>query len=136
MKGITFGNYHSFQDLHLILVKKEMGSPVVKTKKIEVEGADSSLDLTEFFGEPKYGNVKHTFDFKTIITDSLSLFSSVKNKLHGKKVRIVLDDDPAFFWLGRLYVSSFVDEKGIGSLTVEADCEPYKYKAQIACPRG
>ena len=128
MKGIKFGNYHSFQDLHLILSKKEIGSPAVKVKKIEVEGADSDLDLTEFFGEPKYENVKHTFDFKTILTDSLSIFSKVKNALHGKKVRIILDDDPTFFWLGRLHVSSFVDEKGIGSLTIEADCEPYKFQ--------
>lgn len=43
-------------------------------------------------------------------------------------MRIILDDDPAFYYVGRLSVSSFTNEKGIGSLTIEADCEPYKYK--------
>ena len=128
MKGIRFGNYHSYNDLRLILSKKEIGSPAVKETKIEIEGADSYLDLTDFFGEPKYQNVNHKFDFSTIEKNSLSLFSTIKNALHGKKVRIILDDDPAFYYVGRLSVSSFTSEKGIGSLTIEADCEPYKYK--------
>lgn len=128
MKGIRFGNYHSYNDLRLILTKKEVGSPAVKETKIEIEGADSYLDLTDFFGEPKYQNVNHKFDFSTIEKNSLSLFSTIKNTLHGKKVRIILDDDPAFYYVGRLSVSSFTSEKGIGSLTIEADCEPYKYK--------
>lgn len=128
MKGIRFGDYHSYNDLRLILSKKEVGSPAVKETKIEIEGADSYLDLTDFFGEPKYQNVNHKFDFSTIEKNSLSLFSTIKNALHGKKVRIILDDDPAFYYAGRLSVSSFTNEKGIGSLTIEANCEPYKYK--------
>lgn len=128
MKGIRFGDYHSYNDLRLILTKKEVGSPAVKETKIEIEGADSYLDLTDFFGEPKYQNVNHKFDFSTIEKNSLSLFSTIKNTLHGKKVRIILDDDPAFYYVGRLSVSSFTSEKGIGSLTIEADCEPYKFK--------
>lgn len=128
MNGIMFGNYHSYNDLRLILTKKEIGSPAVKETKIEIEGADSYLDLTDFFGEPKYQNVNHKFDFSTIEKNSLSLFSTVKNALHGKKVRIILDDDSAFYYVGRLSVSGFTSEKGIGSLTIEADCEPYKYK--------
>lgn len=128
MKGIRFGNFHSYNDLRLILTKKEVGSPAVKETKIEIEGADSYLDLTDFFGEPKYQNGNHKFDFSTIEKDSLSLFSTIKNTLHGKKVRIILDDDPAFYYVGRLSVSSFTSEKGIGSLTIEADCEPYKFK--------
>lgn len=87
MKGITFGYLHSYDDLGLILKSKEIGSPVVKTKKVEVEGSDSPLDFTEFFGDVKYENVSHKFDFSTIVPQSkfLSQFSIVKNALHGKK---------------------------------------------------
>nr|DAM44167.1 MAG TPA: hypothetical protein [Caudoviricetes sp.] len=35
MNGITFGNYHSYDDLHLILASKEIGAPTVKTMKNE-----------------------------------------------------------------------------------------------------
>lgn len=130
MKGIKFGNYHSYDDLRLIMAPKEIGSPSVKTRKIEIEGADSDLDLTDFFGEPKYENVTHKFTFSTMEPQNkfLEQFSRIKNALHGKKVRVILDDDPLFYYVGRLHVSSFTNEKGIGTVSIEADCEPYKYK--------
>ena len=131
MKGIRFGGLHTYDDLHLILSKKEIGSPAVKTKKIDVEGADGELDLTEFFGEPKYENVRHKFEFSTIIPQAMFItqFSDIKNALHGKKLKIILDDEPGAYYVGRLFVSNFTDEKGIGKVTIEADCESWKYKA-------
>lgn len=132
MKGITFGNLHSYNDLNLILNSKEIGSPEVKVVKIDIEGADSSLDLTDFFGEAKFENLTHKFNFSTIVPQAqfLSLYSTVKNALHGKKMRIILDDDPHFFYMGRIHVSSFTNEKNVGIISVECDCEPYKYKIE------
>lgn len=132
MNGITFGSYHSYNDLHLILSEKEIGSPEVKKQMLDVPGADGSLDLTDFFGEPKYDNVQHKFTFSTIRpqTEFLSQFSTVKNAIHGKKVRIILDGDPSFYYVGRCSVSSFTSEKGIGKITVTCDCEPYKYRIE------
>lgn len=132
MKGITFGQYHSFRDFKLLLVSKEIGAPVVKSKKLDIEGADGSLDLTDFFGEPKYEDVQHKFVFSTIVPSGqfLSVFDTVKNAIHGKKMRVILDDDPLFYYVGRLSVSSFTNEKNVGKVTVEADCEPYKYKLE------
>lgn len=44
-------------------------------------------------------------------------------------MRVILDDDSHFFYVGRLDVSSFTSSKGIGKINIEADCDPYKYKA-------
>lgn len=130
MNGITFGDYHSYYDLKLLLAHKEIGSPAVKTNKVDIPGADSSLDLTDFFGEPKYEDVTHKFEFSTIEpnSDFMTQFSTIKNAIHGKKVRIILDDDPTFFYLGRCHVYSFTSAKGVGTISVECECEPYKYK--------
>lgn len=132
MKGVTFGNYHSFENLSLILNSKEIGSPSIKTVKIDINGADGELDLTDFFGEPKYENVTHKFNFSTIVPQAqfLSLFSAVKDAVHGKKMRVILDDDPQFYYIGRLSVSSFTNEKNIGIISIEADCDPYKYRLE------
>lgn len=133
MKGITFGEYHSYDDFKLLLLEgKEIGSPAVKENKIDVPGADSALDLTDFFGEPKYEDVRHKFPFAAIVPHSEfpSLFSTIKNAIHGKKLRVILDDDPAFYYVGRIHVSGFTSEKNVGMVTVECDCEPYKYKLQ------
>ena len=132
MKGIIFGSLHSYDDLRLILESKELGAPEVKVNKIDIPGADSALDLTDFFGEPKYDDVKHKFQFTSIEPQEtfLSQFSTIKNAIHGKKVRIILDDDPSFFYMGRCVVSSFTNAKGIGTVSVECECEPYKYKLE------
>ena len=130
MKGIRFGDMHSYNDLKMILSGKDMGAPGVKSKKLDIEGADSALDLTDFFGEPKYEDVTHKFQFSTIVPydEFMTLYSRIKNAIHGKKMRIILDDDPLFYWMGRCYVSGFTNEKNIGKIDVECDCEPYKYK--------
>ena len=116
----------------LLLNSKEIGSPEVKVKKIDIEGADSSLDLTDFFGEAKFENVVHKFQFSTIVPQAqfLSLFSTVKNALHGKKMRIILDDDPLFYYLGRVSVLPFTTDRNVGLVSLECDCEPYKYKRE------
>lgn len=130
MKGITFGNLHSYRDLKLILGPKEIGAPSVKDEEQDIEGADGSIDYTDFFDGPKFGNATHVFPFSTLVprSDFLSHYSTVKNALHGRKLRIVLDDDPGFYYVGRCYVSKFTDQKGVGIISVECDCEPYKYK--------
>lgn len=138
MKGITFGTYHSFRDFHMILKSKEIASPTVKVRKIDIEGADSSLDYTDFFGEPKYEDLTHKFEFSITVPQSefLSLYSQIKNALHGKKMRIVLDDDPLFFYLGRVHVSSFTTDRNIGLVSIECECEPYKYKLEKTVVRA
>lgn len=130
MRGILFGNVHSWNDLKMILSGKDMGAPAVKSVSLDISGADGVLDLTDFFGEPKYENVTHKFEFHTIIPyrEMMTQYSTIKNAIHGKKMRIILDDDPLFYWMGRCHVSAFQSEKGIGTVTVECDCEPYKYK--------
>ena len=133
MKGITFGELHSYDDLGLILTKKELGAPEVKEKRISIEGADGSIDLTDFFGSPRYGDVKHKFTFVTFRPPGQfpAVFSIIKNALHGQKMEITLDDDSSFCYVGRLEVSSFTNEKGIGTVSIEATCEPWKYKKSL-----
>lgn len=130
MKGVSFLGYHSEKDLNLLLTGKDIGAPEIKRQTIDVAGSDGELDFTDFFGEPKYGNVQHQFTFESIRprNDQLSQFTDIKNKIHGKKGRIILDDDPSFFYTGRCSVSKYTNEKNIGKITVTCDCEPYKYK--------
>ena len=130
MRGISFGGLHSYRDFGLLLVSAELGSPTVKERKIEIEGADGFLDLTDFFGEAKYEDVIHKFSFATTAPQDTfpALFSRIKNALHGKKERVILDDDPSFYYLARLKVSSFTNGKGAGYVNIDAECEPYKYK--------
>lgn len=130
MKGVSFHGYHSYRDLHLLMTGKEIGAPEVKRHTVDIAGADGELDFTDYFGEPKYLNVQHRFTFESIQprNEQLQQYTDIKNAIHGKKGRIILDDDPSFFYVGRCTVSKYTNEKNIGKITVECDCEPYKYK--------
>ena len=128
MNQIKFGTYKSYDNLNLICTKKTIGSPAVKTAIVEIEGGDGVLDYTEYFGDVKYNNRQLNFEFESIVPQSQfpELYSAILDALHGKKVQIVLDEDPDFYYVGRLEVSDFANERGIGSIKI--DCEPYKYK--------
>ncbi len=130
MKGIAFGNLHTYRDLNMILTHKTIGTPTPKTDMLDIPGGDGMLDMTEFFGEVKYGNRPITYEFSTAIPYEQfpAFFSRVQNALHGQKVEIVDDEDPAHYYIGRLTVSEFQAKRAIGTLTIECDCEPHKYK--------
>ena len=130
MNQIKFGTYKSYDNLNLICTKKTIGSPAAKTTIVEIEGGDGVLDYTEYFGDVKYNNRQLNFEFESIVPQSQfpELYSAILDALHGKKVQIVLDEDPDFYYVGRLEVSDFANERGIGSIKIDCDCEPYKYK--------
>ena len=130
MKGVNFGDFHSYRDFSLILSQKTIGAPSPKTETIDVPGGDGVLDLTEFFGEVKYNNRNLSFEFTSIIPQAffMSQFSQIQDALHGQKMQIVLDDDPEWYYTGRIGVSEWKADKNIGELTIDCDCDPYKTK--------
>ena len=133
MKGITFDGYHSFSDLGLILSSKTIGAAEPKTELIEVPGADAPLDFTEFFGDVKYNNRTLSFDF-TILPPASGFplkYSTILNALNGKKMKIIDDDDPDFWYYGRVSVGDLEKDKNIAKITVTCDCDPYKYLKEI-----
>lgn len=133
MKGITFGDYHSYDDLSLILNSKEIEAPEPKTETIDIPGGDGELDFTEFSGEVRYKNRKLTFVFSYTGAQStfMDKFSEIQNAIHGKKVHVTLDEDSDFYYVGRCTVDKWKADKNIGKITVEANCEPYKYKQSV-----
>lgn len=131
MKGVTFGNLHSYYEWGLILKEKEIKAPEPKVRQIEIEGGDGVLDLTEFFGEVKYNNrsLSFTFNKMNIVPDGfMALYSVVQNAIHGKKMQVILDDDPASFYFGRVTVNEWKSNKNLGEIVIEVDAEPYKLK--------
>lgn len=129
MKGVKFNGLHSYYEWGLILSEKELKSPDIKTYTVEIEGGNGVLDFTEFFGAVKYNNRKLTFKFikPQIVPDGfLSLYSLVQGTLHGKKMQVILDDDPAYFYYGRVSINDWKSNKGIGEIVIEVDAEPFK----------
>lgn len=130
MNTVTFGQYRSYEDLQLLLTGKTIGTAAAKTELIDIPGSDGVLDFTEYHGEVKYKNRPLSFTFETIVPPSqfMTVFSTVQNLLHGKRMQIQLSEEPDYYYIGRISVNEWKAEKRIGRFTVDCDCEPYKYK--------
>lgn len=130
MNGVQFGNKHSFDDWDLILTKKTIGLPTPKVSSVDVNGADGTIDISEVLaGEIKFNNrvLKFEFTMTTDYEEYNELITLVANHLHGRKLKIVLDDDNLYYYYGRCYINEWGSDKRIGKIVIECECEPYKY---------
>lgn len=131
MLGVTFGNKHSYRAWGLLLKSYPyISPPEPKTKLIEVPGSDAVIDLTEALTDGvKYGLRKGLFEFWVIDGRSNwpSVYSSIMNELHGKRVKITIDDDPNYYYMGRVKVDEWQSDKAAATIVLTADVEPYKY---------
>lgn len=133
MKGVQFGNKHTYDDWDLVLTNKSLGLPVPKTSSVEVEGADGSIDTSEVLsGEIKFNNRKLEFEF-TMTTDYEEyneLITEIANHIHGRKLKITLDEDDDYYYLGRCQINEWSSDKRVGKIVISCDCEPYKYSVR------
>lgn len=133
MKGVQFGNKHTYDDWDLVLTSKSLGLPVPKTSSVEVEGADGSIDTSEVLsGEIKFNNRKLEFEF-TMTTDYEEyneLITEIANHIHGRKLKITLDEDDDYYYLGRCQINEWSSDKRVGKIVISCDCEPYKYSVR------
>ena len=92
-------------------------------------GADGVIDLSEVLNDDiKYKTRKLQFTF-TVLKGSkywASTVADVANYLHGKKLRIQMDFDPAYYYTGRCKINSFKTSKRLCTITIDAECEPYR----------
>lgn len=128
-KGTFFGEIHSNIDMHLIQQSCEVGTAVPKTSSLDVPGMDGSYDTTEVLDGVKFKNrpIEWTFALYPGMNWEQTK-SLVSNLIDGKRMRITLDDDPDYFYDGRITVKKYKSSNVLKQITVTADCKPYKYK--------
>lgn len=130
-RGIKIDNKHTSADWGLIPTTIEIGLPEPKTINIDIPGGNGSIDLTEALtGEIAYTDRAGQFEFD--VTDFYKkwpgLVSEIAAFCHGKKCRVVLPNDPDWFYISRITVNSFKSNRTIGKLVMSVRSEPYKYK--------
>lgn len=131
MKGVYFGEIHSYNDLNLILAPFTPAPAQPQTNFLKVPGRDGSLDLTEAHGEVKYNSRDFQFLFTVHPDDGMTFddkVTQVSNALNGKRCKITLDRDPEYYWVGRCVVDKYAQKKNQGQITVKATVDPYKLK--------
>lgn len=130
MRGVTFGNKHSYRAYGLVLKEYPIfTAPTVKKKLVEVPGSDVVLDLTESLtGKVQYGTRKGVFEFTVMGGRSRwpAVYTALLNDLHGKRMEITLDDDLNYYYTGRVEVSDWQSDKTTATIVLTAEVEPHK----------
>ena len=130
MRGVKFGDIHTFEKWGLILTFTTIGFPEPKKGTVDVPGADGELDFTKSLtGDVKYKNRPITLTFVTLerYKNWKNLMSEIANFLHGQYFKIILDEDPNFYYYGNATINQFKSNKSIGTIVIDCSVDPYKY---------
>ena len=131
MKGIVFNGKHSNRDYNLNLINVDIEPPKPIIHTVKIPGMDGELDITEALGAVNYNNrsFKAVFDFyeldEFLKNKKLSI---IQNELNGVKCKIMLDNDPEFYYIGRISLKVDKANAAYYKVTIESKLEPYKYK--------
>lgn len=127
--GVKFGDTHS-SEWGLRLKEIKMGLPDVKTEYVEVPGMNGVLDLTEVQnGGVKYGNrtLEFYFDARDCNYKEWStLLSTIASAVHGKRINIITDIDPGYYYSGRCSLNTSKSNEVRAEIVISCECDPYK----------
>lgn len=130
--SITFGDKNTWDDWHLIPSSRPVINPPSKKKNIvDIPGADGSLDLSDVVsGGPVFENRSGSIEFiaENGFRSWNELYSEIMNYLHGKKTKMILEDDPDYYYDGAFDVSNWNSGSQYSTITIEYDVKPYKYR--------
>lgn len=134
LPGVWSKNSH--EDFHLVPDGRPIISmPAPVTNFIEVPGASGPLDLSESLtGYPLYGNREGSLSF-IVLNDYqgdeswIQRYQMISKFIHGRRLELVLEDDPNYFYEGRFTIENWESPSDGGNSTVSIGyaLDTYKY---------
>lgn len=129
--GVTFADqWHTERDWNLHPVRIYISMPEAKEQVIDIPGGDGAIDLSEINGRPMYGmrTVELEYHLRNVDNEKWnSIYSEIGAAITGKKVKMVLDDDPDHYYMARLKVDGEKTDYVNAELTFSGTAEPFKY---------
>lgn len=131
----TNEQFHTLKDWSLAVGNNNyIGDPEQHTDFISVKGRNGLLDISEALtGRPTYssrpinialGGIRERNDWDAVVSD-------IRNKIEGKTIKLIFDNDPTYFWYGRCHVTNFDRTRELGQFNIEIpNADPYKYNVQ------
>ena len=125
MSDIRFGTKWMHADYGLIVAPYAISIPEPQTNFVEIPGRDGALDLSEAFGTVRYADriipltmyARAPFD---------TLISSFAADVHGRRMNLIFDRDPTYYYDARVTVEDVEHHAGYCELSLECRARPYK----------
>ena len=117
--GVTIAPY---EDYGIILKSFDAPPPDAQVYYVALDGADGSLDMTEWAGEVKYNDRNMTI----ALLDMNNRYGPMIQTLHGRRWKIWKSDDPDFYYEGRCDSAPAETRRRVTNLTLNFTCSPWK----------
>ena len=134
-----FDGKNTWEDWHLIPSSRptvSQAAPVISL--IDIPGReDGPIDMSEYLtGGIQYGQRSGSFDFYVDNDHEnwTAILSKMTSYLHGKEMKMVLEDDPGFYYEGRFSVTEWRSESWNSRVVINYAVGPYKYRIKDSQP--
>ena len=128
--GVLFDDIHTYTKWGLRLLQITIGPPEPKSMLVNIEGGDGVLDLSAALtGDIAYNTRNLELSFDAPNCDYYKwpgLVSEIMDELHGRRKKIVLDNDPGYYYDGLVTVDNKKTNAVFAEITIIAQCQPYK----------
>lgn len=131
----TENYYDTWDDFHLIPTARPILSlPTPNTKFVSIPGRKDPIDLTEYLtGHSTFGNRTGSWSFFTDVDyveqrlgGWVAFDKRLRSLFHGHVGKIVLLDDPSYFYTGELTMGQWQTGDDRSTVTISYDLYPYK----------
>lgn len=106
--------------------------PEIQTRKVEVAGRNGLIDLTDALtGKPCFKNRTLTYNVggRKETDEWVRAISSISNRIHGRKVKVIESIDDGYYWSGRASIGANPNRSGrIATFDITIDADPFKYE--------
>ena len=125
MSDIRFGTKWAHADYGLIVAPYAIPMPELQTNFVEIPGRDGALDLSEAFGTVRYADriIPLTLYARAPFDSPISSFAA---DVHGRRMNVIFDRDPTFYYDARVTVEDVERHSGFCELSLECRARPYK----------
>lgn len=140
--SITFVNdeeeRNTWESWHLIPTSRpSVAASGVSTNFVEIPGRGAAIDMSEYLtGAPVYSSRNGSWEF--IVDNEHEYWESIRislmNFLHGKRMRVILEDVPTRYYTGRFSVSDWKSDSANSSITINYVLDPFSYP--VVDPNG
>ena len=125
MSDIRFGTKWARADYSLIVAPYAIPMPEPQTNFVEIPGRDGALDLSEAFGTVRYADriIELTLYARAPFDSLVSAFAA---DVHGRRMIVIFDRDPAYYYDARITIEDVERHWGYCELSLECRAKPYK----------
>ncbi len=128
--GMTIDGKHT-SEFGLLMESMRIPQPEPRINEIEVLGLSGTVDMSEITGELYYENRKNIEFLFSVMDEGYEVWARIYSKIsmwvHGKKVKVILDNDKGHYYVCRLEVDSKKSDEVLSKIVISGTAEPFKY---------